>query len=115
MNEKYLEKLEQTISLTRPRLKNSFNLEFKNSFGAVAGFLDGQIFIVSGKFGLALRLPAEQLVRLFESKSVRRFKYFKNGHVKKDYAIIPKKLLEDRVEMKKLMNHSIKFAVKNAL
>jgi hypothetical protein len=54
MNQKYLTEIEAALAETRPRLKFSHDLEFKNSFGAVAGYLNNQIFIVYGSFGLAL-------------------------------------------------------------
>ena len=53
----YRTKLEGILKQVRPRLVSTHNLEFKNCFGAVAGYVDGQIFCSCGQFGLALRLP----------------------------------------------------------
>ena len=56
----YRTKLEGILKQVRPRLVSTHNLEFKNCFGAVAGYVDGRIFCSCGKFGLALRLPENQ-------------------------------------------------------
>ena len=40
---------------------------------------------------------------------VKQLKYFPNGHVKKEYAVIPKRILEDPIRLKKLVDQSIRF------
>ncbi|MBI3605278.1 MAG: TfoX/Sxy family protein [Nitrospirae bacterium] len=84
-------------------------LEFKNCFGAIAGYVDGRIFVSCGKFGVALRLPPENLESLFKEKGVKPLKYFPNGHIKKEYAVLPQQIIEDEQRFKKLINKSIKF------
>jgi len=103
----YRDKLEAILKQVRPRLASTYKLEFKNSFGAVAGYVDGNIFCSCGKFGLALRLPEKTLAELFQEKGVKKLKYFPNGHVKKEYAVIPKRILEDPARFKKLVDQSI--------
>ncbi len=94
----------------RPRFASTHNLEFKNCFGAVAGYVEGQIFCSCGKFGLALRLQEKTLSELFQEKGVKKLKYFPNGHIKKEYAVIPKRILEDPTRLKKLVDQSIRYA-----
>ncbi len=106
----YRNKLEKLLKQVRPRLASTHNLEFKNCFGAVAGYVEGQIFCSCGKFGLALRLPEKTLAELFQEKGVKRLKYFPNGHIKKEYAVIPKRILEDPTRLKKLVDQSIRYA-----
>ena len=86
-------------------------MEFKNCFGAVAGYVNGNIFVSCGKFGLALRLPPQTLKELFKEADVSPLKYFKKGHAKKEYAVIPKRVIDDHSRFKKLVNVSIKFAL----
>ncbi len=105
----YRDKLKKLLKQARPRLASTHNLEFKNCFGAVAGYFDGKIFITCGRFGLALRLPEKTLGELFQEKGVKKLKYFPNGHVKKEYAVIPKRILEDPARFKKLVDQSIRF------
>jgi hypothetical protein len=57
----YLDKITKLMSLTRPRLPQTHNLEFKNYFGAMAGYVEGQIFISCGKFGVDLKLPPKKI------------------------------------------------------
>ncbi len=106
----YRNKLEKLLKQVRPRLASTHNLEFKNCFGAVAGYVEGQIFCSCGKFGLALRLPEKTLAELFQEKGVKKLKYFPNGHIKKEYAVIPKRILEDPTRLKKLVDQSIRYA-----
>ena len=107
----YLNELEGLLKSIRPKLAISHRLEFKNCFGAVAGYVNGNIFVSCGKFGLALRLPPQSLLELFGDTDVSPLKYFKKGHVKKEYAIIPKRIINDHCRFKKLVDESIKFAL----
>ena len=73
--------------------------------------MDGNIFISCGRFGTALKLPVETVASLLEEKGVKRLKYFPNGHVKKNYAVLPGRILQDKDRMKRLLRQSIRFAV----
>ena len=86
----YSSKLQELLRQARPRLAVRHRLEFKRCFGAVAGYVDGNIFVSSGKFGVALKLPSQTLSKLFKEEDVLHLKYFPNGHVKKEYAVIQK-------------------------
>ena len=107
----YRNKLQAILKKVRPRLASTHDLEFKNCFGAVAGYVNGEIFCSFGKFGLALRLPEKTLAELFQEKGIKKLKYFPNGHVKKEYAVIPQRILEDSARLKKLVNRSIRFGL----
>ncbi|MBI1824036.1 MAG: TfoX/Sxy family protein [Nitrospirae bacterium] len=86
-------------------------MEFKNCFGAIAGYVEGHIFISCGKFGVALRLPPGDREGLFKEHGVKPLKYFPNGHIKKEYAVLPQNIIEDEQRFKKLINKSIKYAL----
>ena len=92
----------------------SHHLEFKNCFGAVAGYVDGNIFVSCGQFGLALRLPSQTLTELFWETDVSPLKYFEKGHVKKEYAVIPQRIIDDHGRLKKLVGKSIRFALSDS-
>lgn len=96
MKNNYLDKLKTLLEQARPRLAATHELEFKMVFGAVAGYVDGNIFISCGNFGVALRLPPEALESVFKEKGVERLKYFPKGHIKKEYAVLPKRILDNR-------------------
>lgn len=88
----YSTRLADLLKGVRPRLATSHHLKFKNCFGAVAGYVNGNIFVSCGNFGLALRLPSETLAQLFREADVSALKYFANGHVKRQYAVIPERI-----------------------
>lgn len=109
MENEYLNGITTILKQAYPNLFTKHKLEFKNVFGAVGDYLNGCIFASCGKFGVALKLPKKTLDGLFREKDVKHLKYFSNGHVKKDYAVIPKRILEDKRLLKKLLDESIRF------
>ena len=98
------------LQQVRPKLSTTHQLEFKNVFGAVGGYVNGHIFISCGRFGIALRLPSKVVEILLKEKGIKHLKYFPNGHIKKEYAVIPKWIMEDNHKFKKLVDESIKYA-----
>ena len=111
MKNKYFNKIKKLLKQTYPRLAAKYRLEFKNCFGAIAGYADDHIFISCGKFGVALRLPPETLDNVFKEKGVKRLKYFPDGHVKKEYAILPKRIMKSKQRFKGLIDKSIKYTL----
>lgn len=107
MNDIYLNRLTTLLKHTRPRLARTHRLAFKNVFGAVGGYVNGRIFISCGTFGIALKLPPEILETLFKDKDVKPLKYFRKGHVKKEYAVLPQRILNNRHLFKKLLDKSM--------
>ena len=104
---KYYEKITNLLEQARPKLARTHRLAFKNVFGAVGGYVNGRIFISCGKFGVALRLPFKTLEALFKEKGVKHLKYFRDGHVKKEYAVLPKRILNNKRQFNKLVDKSI--------
>jgi hypothetical protein len=107
MKNRYADRLTRLLDQTWPTLSTTHRLEFKNVFGAVGGYVNGRIFISCGKFGVALRLPSSALEVLFQERGVRHLKYFPNGHIKKEYGVIPSRLLSDKRKFRKLLTQSI--------
>ena len=110
MKDNYLDELTELLKQARPRLAATHQLEFKNVFGAAAGYVNGNIFMSCGKFGVALRLPPETLESVFKEEGVEPLKYFPKGHIKKEYAVLPKQLLDNIDQFKKLLDKSIRYA-----
>ena len=109
---KYSEKLTKLLEKTVPKLATKHQLEFKNVFGAVCGYVNENIFISCGRFGIALRLPPETLTELFQEKDTSQLRYFPKGHVKKEYVVISKRIIDDQDRFKKILNKSIKYVLK---
>ena len=102
----YLNRLTDLLGQIRPRLSTTHDLSFGSCFGAVAGYIDGNIFISCGRFGTALKLPSETVASLLKEKGVKRLKYFPTGHVKKNYAVLPRRILQDQSRIKNLVRRS---------
>jgi hypothetical protein len=106
----YATKLRELLRQACPRLGFHHRLEFKRCFGAVASYADGNIFASCGKFGVALKLPPQTLSELLREEDVFHLRYFPNGHVKKEYAVIPRRIIEDKSRFNKLVDTSVKYA-----
>ena len=111
MKTPYLDKITKLLKQVRPRLAVQYQLEFKNVFGAIGGYLNGNIFISCGQFGVALRLPPKTIDGLFQENRIKHLKYFPKGHTKKEYAVLSKPILEDKILLKKLVDESINHAL----
>ena len=109
----YLRRVEELVIRHHSRSFLAHQLVFKNCFGAVAGYVDGHIFISCGKFGVALRLDPETLTELLKEADVTRLRYFPNGHIKKEYAVIPKRIINDQDRFKELVDESLHYALSN--
>ena len=107
MKDIYLNRLKTLLKRARPRLTSTHRLTFKNVFGAVGSYVNGRIFITCGAFGIALKLPPETLATLFREKDIKHLKYFRKGHVKKEYAVLPNRILNNKRQFKKLLDKSI--------
>jgi hypothetical protein len=107
----YQAKLRELLNRAYPRLFKAYRLEFRNCFGAVAAYVNGNIFMSCGRFGVALKLPQSVLPDLLSEAGVTHLRYFPNGHVKKEYAVMPTHILDDRVRLRKLLSTSVKYAL----
>ena len=114
MENKYSEEIKSVLKLTYPDLATAHTLEFKNFFGAVTGYVDDNIFISCGNFGIALKLPVQTLEELFERKDVKHLRYFPKCHIKKEYAVLPKRIIKDKEQFKKLIDKSIQYVLKSS-
>ena len=86
-------------------------MEFRNLFGAAAAYVEGRIFASCGRFGIALKLPPETRDGLFREDGAERLKYFPRGHVKKEYAVLPERILEDAERFGTLVDESVAYVL----
>ena len=111
MKNRYFDRLAELLEWVQPELSTTHRVELKNVFGAAGGYVNGRIFISYGKFGVALRLPSETLHALFQQKDVQRLKYFPKGHVKKEYAVLPERILDDDTQVRELVAESVQYVL----
>jgi len=93
------QQLQEMLRDAYPYIGRGCKLEFKNCFGAVAGYADGKIFCSRGAFGFALKLSREKIDSLMK-QGAKPLRYFPNGHVKKDYAVLPEAVLLNKKQLK---------------
>lgn len=112
MKNSYLDELQDLLRRAHPEPDATHRLEFKNLFGAVAGYVNGHIFISCGRFGVALRLPPGVLDNVFQEADVQRLRYFPKGHIKKQYAVLSERILQDRGRLRKLIDDAVEYALR---
>lgn len=111
MKDNYREKIAGLLTWADPQVAATHQLDFKNGFGAVGGYMNGRIFCSWGKFGFALRLPPETLGALFREKEAKHLRYFPSGHIKREYAVLPVRIRGDKGRMKELLEESIQYTL----
>ena len=107
---KYLSIIKNLLRQTHPRLGFEHDLEFKPCFGAVAAYVNGNIFATCGQFGVALKLPTITVMQLLGEKGGTLLKYSANGRIKKNYVVIPPEMLVDRENLGHLVGQSVEYA-----
>ncbi|MCX8214111.1 MAG: TfoX/Sxy family protein [SAR202 cluster bacterium] len=110
MNDAYLTELKSFLDRNIPQLASTDRLSVKGVLGAVGGYIDDTIFISCGNFGIALRLPPAAMQSVFEADDVLPLRYFPKGHIKREYAVIPNRIVEDRTLLAHLMGESVSYA-----
>ena len=114
MNEEFRRALSDILAASLPEDFSARALEFKPVFGAVAGYADGKLFVSYGKFGLALKLPPGPRAELLEREGGTPLRYFPKGHVKKEYVVIPRRILDDGRTFRELLRQSVDYVLNSA-
>ena len=114
MNEEFRRTLSEILAASLHEEFSGRALEFKPCFGAVAGYVDGKIFVSYGNFGLALKLPLGPRTELLERKGGTPLRYFPKGHIKKEYVVIPQRILDDGRTFRGLVRQSVEYVRSSA-
>lgn len=107
MKAKYLNTIKNLLRQTHPGLASQHELAFKPCFGAVAAYVDDNIFATCGEFGVALKLPTATVEHLLNEPGAKLLKYSSNGRTKKNYVVIPQSMLTDRESLGHLVAQSV--------
>jgi TfoX/Sxy family transcriptional regulator of competence genes len=89
------------------KLSGSDDISCRHFFSGAAAFVDGHIFMSLSPAGLALKLPKEDCRTLFEQGG-KPLRYFPKAPVKKDYVILPPRLVNDESALADWILSSIK-------
>lgn len=90
----YLEELKTIVQRLSLQSGDVSDLTCKHFFSGAAAYLDGRIFMTLTPVGLALKLSAADRDMIF-AQGAKPLKYFPKAPVKKEYALLPSRLVED--------------------
>ena len=108
MAEPYLKELQSLVERFALRQGGHLDIECKHFFSGAAAYENGHIFMSLTPVGLALRLPERDRSALL-SEGAAALKYFPKAPVKKEYVVLPRKLVEDERALGVWITKSIEF------
>ena len=100
MTKEYLEKLTELFK----QISINTDFEIKHFFSGAAIYVRGNICISLTPVGFAIKLPEVLRGELMKERGVKPLRYFSKGHIKKEYVVLPKRMMDD----KKLLLNLIK-------
>jgi len=109
MAEPFLSQLQSLLERAAPNLDPGAAIECRDFFGGAAAWADGRIFMSLTAAGLALKLPAEARAQLMEA-GARPLRYVPKGPLKKQYVLLPEKLVRDDDVLAPWIEESIRYA-----
>jgi len=83
----YVDKLVALVNKLKIESEISKSLEVKHFFSGAALYINETICVSWSPVGLAFKLPEHDVKKLIATGKAIPLKYFKKGHVKKDYAL----------------------------
>ena len=96
MAKEYLDRLSDLMAEVASNLSTTANLKIKHFFSGAAVYADGRICITLTPAGFALKLPAGLRDELMAQEGTKHLQYFPEAPIKKDYVVLPQRMLDDR-------------------
>lgn len=109
MAKPYLEKLQHLVDQLTSQIALLDDVECKHFFSGAAAYTDGHIFMSLSPVGLALKLPEDDVMLLFDLGG-EPLRYFPKSPVKKGYAVLPQQIVDDNKGLGEWISRSIEFA-----
>ena len=109
MAKEYLEKLTNIIDQITTKKFNNIGLEIKHFFSGAAVYAKGNICISLTPSGFAIKLPEKLRNELMKKREVKPLRYFSKGHIKKEYVVLPKRIVNDRKLLRQLIKKSFEY------
>jgi len=109
MVKEYLDRLNDLVNKIYPRKSKEIDIVVKHFFSGAAVYVNGKICMTLTPVGFAIKLPHEDLSKLKKEKGVRSLRYFSKAPIKKEYAVLPKSMMEDLVKLKRLIELSVSY------
>ncbi len=110
MAKKYLDRMIELISPLITGKFSGISFEYKHFFSGAALYANGKICMTLTPVGLALKLP-EQYRESLIKEGAKKLRYFPKAPVKKEYALLSKKLIDDRSTLNNIIEVCVNFSV----
>lgn len=109
MTKEYVGQLTNLLArLISGRPVHGAQVECKDFFSGAAAYANGRIFMTLTPVGLAIKLPEKARTDLM-GKGATPLRYFPKAPVKKEYAVLPRTVLDDAEAMQRLVKTSIEY------
>ena len=104
-----LNALRSLIAAATPRLDRRITIECKHFFSGGAAYANRPIFMTLTSVGVALKLPQESRAELTR-RGAKPLRYFPKGPVKKDYVIVPDRIVRNAEALAPWVAASVAFS-----
>lgn len=108
----YLEKLTDMMAGILPEISSTTNLEIKHFFSGAAVYVDGNMCISLSPAGFGIKLPEPLRAELMREKGTKHLRYFPKSPPKKEYVVLPEKMVDDKVTLYFWVKKSIDYVMK---
>jgi hypothetical protein len=107
----YLEQLSELIGQLIFGGLKGVKPECKHFFSGAAVYVKGRICMSWTPVGFAIKLPEASRKILINQHSAKHLRYFPKGPIKKDYVVLPKRMLKEMKTLKRLAKTSVDYAL----
>ena len=111
MAKEFFEKLSDLMAEMAPYISTPASLVIKHFFSGAAVYADGHICVTFTPVGFAIKLPTELRDELMKENGAKSLQYFPRAPIKKDYVLLPQKVLEDRDLLSGWVGQSINYVL----
>jgi len=106
MAQPYLNNLKAIFEATASKKIQNARYEIKHFFSGAAVYVNKKICISLTPVGFAIKLPEKTLVKLKKESGVKPLQYFPKAPIKKDYVILPKRIMGDKRRLASIIKMS---------
>lgn len=111
MADPYLNDLSRIVERLEPISLENVTLETKHFFSGAALYANGNICASLGPIGFAVKLPEDIRQSLISDGNADEFRFFENGPIKREYAVLSDAIIQDEQALRKLIEISAQYAV----
>jgi TfoX/Sxy family transcriptional regulator of competence genes len=111
MAKEYLDRLSDLMTDLGSNVSTTANLKIKHFFSGAAVYADGRICITLTPAGFAIKLPKALRDELMEEEGTKNLQYFSNAPIKKEYVVLPQRMLDDRDTFSFWVEKSIEYVL----